>query len=134
MDTLRLVALAGCVAADTVEDGPVRTGPPELFVMMDGAEDRMGWESEHEIAAAKVFQKSLNEILQMRCLVGPKLDRRGVAATGEHLGVDAGASDELGKPGLAAKIQLKSPVTQRHDPGDAGEVALPCCHRPARHV
>ena len=120
MDTERRAALAGCVAADSLDDGSVRTGPPELLVMMNGAEDRVRWKGQHEIAAGEVFQQGLNESLQMRCFIDQKLDWRGVAAAGKHFRLDSRAFEEIGKPGFAAKVQLKGPVTQRHDPGDAG--------------
>ena len=51
MDTFVQAGLeAGSMAADSLDQQGVRAGPPKLLVMMNRAEDGLGWKCEHEVA------------------------------------------------------------------------------------
>ena len=102
--------------------------------MMNRAQQRMGGKGEHEIAGAEVFQQAADELLQLCVLVLSKFNRRGIASTCERLGRGANARNQIRQPAFAAKVQLKRPVTQGHDPRGSGTFLLPCSGRGAGHV
>src|SRR4051794_11585094 len=61
------------------EGGFVAEGPPELFVVVEGAEDGVlgGEEGEHEVAAQEHFEEALGEVFEVVGLGGGELDGGG---------------------------------------------------------
>ena len=49
------------VGVDAIEQGIIGSRPPELFVMMNSAENGMIWEREHEVAGGELVEERLNK-------------------------------------------------------------------------
>ena len=135
MDTFVQAGLAaGGMAADPLQKQGIRAGPPELFVMMNRAQDGVGWKCEHEIAGGQVFQQGLKELEQTGVLFWGKLDWGGVAAGGEGFWVDAEVFNQGRQPAFAPEIKLKRPMTQGHGPDWCRKLFLPCGDSSTRHL
>src|SRR5438067_13924369 len=98
------------MAADSLDEVFIGSGPPELFVVVDGAENGINPGREHEVAGSQVFQQCLHEGDKMPAVATAEFQRRGVAAGGEKLRIDADIFNKLRKPLFAPKVELKSPM------------------------
>jgi len=81
------------MAADSLDEIFIGSGPPELLVVVDRAEHRIDPGREHEVAGSKVFQQCLDERNKALAVAAAEFQRRGVAAGSEELRIDANASD-----------------------------------------